>query len=226
METAETKPRELSMMLTDNSRLLSRAPFYEQSTRDHQTYAKYVATSEEKTYQSLVRKVPQPVIPTIFQSNVFILLMKLGREFHTTQIQGFFQLMPGLWAGIGELHRQDKTSLAALHRETLVLIGRSLWTSKGRHPSCSAIIGKVIQKDSQNCWPRRSLETICHTALKLYRKSDKAEFYFPVCSLHLPSLLTWGEHQEYLVKEILYMVQYSTPVIATFALHFLFFPWE
>lgn len=153
-------------------------------------------------------------------------LWNLGGSFTPYKFRGSSSSCLALWAGIGELHRQDKTSLAALHREMLVLIGRSLWTSKGRHPSCSAIIGKVFQKDSQNCWPRRSLETICHTALKLYRKSDKAEFYFPVCSLHLPSLLTWGEHQEYLVQEILYMVQYSTPVIATFALHFLFFPWE
>lgn len=78
----------------------------------------------------------------------------------------------------------------------LVLIGRRFWTGKGRHPSCTAIIAKAFWKDLQKCWARRSLKTICHTALKLYRKSDKAEFYFPVCSLNLP-LLTWGECQEY-----------------------------
>lgn len=78
-----------------------------------------------------------------------------------------------------------------------VLVGRSFWTSKGRHPGCTAIIAKVFWKDLQNCWARRSLETICHTALMLYRKSDKAELSFPVCSPNLPSLLTWGERQEY-----------------------------
>lgn len=69
---------------------------YEQSVRDHQTYVKYLAISKEKTCWSQARKAPWSVIPTVFQSNVFILLMKLEREFHTIQIEGFFQLMPGL----------------------------------------------------------------------------------------------------------------------------------
>lgn len=53
---------------------------YKKSVRSHQMYTKYFATSEEITYQGQVRKVPQPVIPTVFQSRCIHLAYETWEE--------------------------------------------------------------------------------------------------------------------------------------------------
>lgn len=149
--------------------------------------------------------------------------MKLEREFHTIQIQGFIQLMPGLVSWDKWTPKAGQNQFGSFAQGNACTDRQEILNRQRQTPKLYSYSSQGVGKTSKNA-ELDDLWKLFVILLWSCTGSLIRQNFTSLCALSISLLYSHEENvRNTLVQAILYMVLNSTPVTATFSLHCLFF---